>query len=458
MKNRIIAIVLVVALIPCLLAVPVLAAGEKDTIINLMSDVGTYNFSSATGNMMGSSGCLAWIYDATSFSVEWYFPQFEFLDTVYFSIQCPLIPQSVYFDGDGDNEPGYATYLGSNGQIHNFSMYVGKNIGSAVITFNFSKIFSSQVSLISCFGTRSDAFSLNKVSLQNQALLYDADDDKLYRYILENINSASGTLPVSTSHLTNYVAELVDPLVEGVLYVHINKDYGIPFDYADSISFVFTTSGSVKDVGFSLLDKSGNYVGQLDVDLKEFSYMKSVAGHFPNGTNMEWPYYMYSATVDLAGYDLSELNLSFFCTVDPVYLTEYESYTGYYFGLTNVVLYPTIEDEPWYTRFGHWITGGFNSVVDAIGNAFNPEGSSDLSQAGEDLSQSAGDIDAAGDVLGSVDQPDVNTGDLFGGFTNFDTGGLKVLSCLTSNAQVTQMMIVVFTFSLAGYIFFGKKG
>lgn len=64
----------------------------------------------------------------------------------------------------------------------------------------------------------------------------------------------------------------------------------------------------------------------------------------------------------------------------------------------------------------------------------------------------------ANSQLNSVEKPSLDTGQLFGDILQFDTGGLVVLSAITSNPYVTSVMVVVFTFALCGYVFFGKKG
>lgn len=98
------------------------------------------------------------------------------------------------------------------------------------------------------------------------------------------------------------------------------------------------------------------------------------------------------------------------------------------------------------------LTSGFSSVVNAItGN------SAAADQAGEDMEDAAGGLDDIGNAFDNVGTPDIDAGALTGNYTNFSPGGLAVLAAVTSNQYVTAMLVVVFTFALFGFIFFGKK-
>ena len=73
------------------------------------------------------------------------------------------------------------------------------------------------------------------------------------------------------------------------------------------------------------------------------------------------------------------------------------------------------------------------------------------------MQAAADDLNDMGDAFGQVETPDIDAGSLVGDYTNFSPGGLSILASVTSNEYVTAMLVVVFTFALCGYIFFGKK-
>lgn len=98
----------------------------------------------------------------------------------------------------------------------------------------------------------------------------------------------------------------------------------------------------------------------------------------------------------------------------------------------------------------------FQRLIDTIKNVFNPDDSA-ASDAGDKMESAADELTSGSAAFDKVETPDINTGNLINQYVNFNPGGLSILTSLTSNAYVTQMMIVVFTFALCGYIFFGKK-
>ena len=106
----------------------------------------------------------------------------------------------------------------------------------------------------------------------------------------------------------------------------------------------------------------------------------------------------------------------------------------------------------WFTSLGSWLSDGFNSVVSAITGD-----SSAAEEAGQNMQDAADDLNNMGNAFDQIETPDIDFGGLTDQFVNFSPSGLTVLATITNNSYVTALLVLVFTFALCAYIFFGKK-
>lgn len=178
--------------------------------------------------------------------------------------------------------------------------------------------------------------------------------------------------------------------------------------------------------------------------------------------------YYQQITADLSGYDLKNMDIRLTFRIEP---TEYsDTYNQTFWTCESIDIRLPVVDVPWYKVFWQWVSDkwtrvsdGTNKILTSIDNKIsNLFGSSKVSQqlsnAGDAMSDQAVEMNQAQDQLNSIDKPSLDTNGLFGTMLNFNPGGLKILTAITNNGQVTAMLVVVFTFALCGYIFFGKKG
>lgn len=482
MKRRYMALFLVALLIPCCIVVPADAAVPiKYQLVNIMSDQDKYSFGT-DGGFLGADGNFAWFSNANWASIEWAFETRQLLDVVFFTIECSRVPSSVHVDPDGSAASGYAKYLGSNGRYHNYSYDVVGEVGSASITLFFSSAFSGQILLFSAFGTYSNSYSINTGTLINQAMLYDPSVDHLFRDTLETV---SGNLPLTSSSTYDFTRSGVDQLLHGIYYFTPNTD-SVPFEYADTITFFVSSTGSIEgDIGLSLISiDDGSYIGSLPVEVTPFSIPNSSSSHWPTDSNMEWPVYLYTCTADISGYSLAKYQFSFFYEVDSVELYEDGGYSGHTSTVRNCLIYQTLETEPWYARFGSWITNGFNSVVTSINGFLNNVGLwltnlentvatwgknivdaiiPDTGQADEviDDAESKGDeLGGLNDQMGSMVKPDMSgSGDITDIISPGDLSTSTSFLAIVVNAPyIGQVVMLSLILSLAAYVLFGKRG
>lgn len=455
-KRIIVYVVVLVMTIGCIVFPASAAAPE--TMVAMMDDTNSYSMN-VNGNGAYSTGYNTHISNASTAILSWSLPTAAYVNYMYYTVKFSKKPSNVQVQFNYSSSWYNSELLGSSGNTYFYRQPYGSSVGSVSIKASFDSAYTGFFELVSCFQSSGTGYSINNVTIDNQALLYYPDQDRLFRSAHEYKTNVS--LPYTSKYESDHAAYPVDPLLAGCIFLR-NGSEDFPFDYADSVTYLIETCGTADkysdnpNFAASLFDPSGTAYATLPVTVYPVATFAGTGYNFGSST-MQNPIYLYSVVVDTSGFDLHKSSISLDYMIEPVYISVDEDWTGYYTRVRSIVAVPTVIDEPWYARFGRWLTDGFNSVVDSIRSAFNPNNGSELEQAGQDMQNSANDIGAASDSLGSVAQPEVDAGDMIGDLTKFDTGGLRVLSCITSNAQVTAMMVVVFTFCLAGYIFFGKK-
>lgn len=450
-KRAITYIVVFMVLLSCLVS-PASADAVEDNIYNLMSPTNEYSFSMSAGQLVsvndnvatvnfpnGGSGVVKWNTEISPRISEIYITLHSTIAIPSFSVQINGIDRSFVVKSVKNTEY-YLTVSAPNTIVE-----------SITVAFAFSFDGGGKVSVVSAYAYSDSFYALPSAMMYTQDLLYMVDSDILYRTAFEN--RKDNNLPAKPfNHITDYSAEPVDPLLNGLVWIYNYKD-DVPFDRAQSITYLLTTCGSIEEseLSFYLMDESGEPKVVLPAS-KVSTIQRSTSAYF-GSDSMQWPLYTYTITVDTTELDLNYYYgyaLHFWIEPVPIY---YDQWDGWYFQLESIVARPLESKVPWYARFGQWINSGFDRVVEALGG----EQSGALSQAGEKMKEDAGAISSAGDSLGAVSQPDIDSGTLINNYVNFDPVGLSVLSCITSNPMVTSMLVVVFTFCLAGYIFFGKK-
>lgn len=205
--------------------------------------------------------------------------------------------------------------------------------------------------------------------------------------------------------------------------VHVNNSFAVPFVV-------------------SYLDGGGNLSYEIVQDPVASDYYTGDAYYtFPNGITSQWLH------VHL---DLTEVSKTI--SGDPVIslsgpMGAYE--TDYSISLIAVAGSSEIDNQ---SPLSVW----FNNIKEFFRDLFNPD-DGDSSDVGDELDQTGQELDNIGSEFDQIDTPDIDTGDLTGNFTQFSPSGLSVLGVITNNGYVTSLLVLVFTFALVAYIFFGKR-
>lgn len=176
-----------------------------------------------------------------------------------------------------------------------------------------------------------------------------------------------------------------------------------------------------------------------------------------SGDDNYWNLDYFELSFDLTGIDLSEVGTRIRVTLYQEPWPKSQGYEFVYWQLYGAFYTPYNPDLPWYQTLWNWMKGGFDSVTDTLKNLLGDSSSGAVGEAADKMSQQADQMNSAQQSIDSVERPNIDPNQLFGSMLNFDSGGLNILSVMTSNQYVTSLLVVVFTFALAGFIFFGKR-
>ena len=139
----------------------------------------------------------------------------------------------------------------------------------------------------------------------------------------------------------------------------------------------------------------------------------------------------------------------------PWYVSLVDDIRSYFENLTIEVM-GIIDslDIYWENFFDRWDSRWDNLMI-KLEEYFGEDG--ELAEKGDAMSEQAEQMQQANDAMSSVEKPSVDTGAMLDQYLNFNPSALALLAVFTNNAFVTPMLVVIFTFALCGYIFFGKR-
>lgn len=207
----------------------------------------------------------------------------------------------------------------------------------------------------------------------------------------------------------------------------------IAVDIGDGLAVPFTVS---------YLDSSGNLSFEIVKDTFQEYYSGDAYYTFPNGLSSDWLHIRIDVRNIDRGYSVAPI----IRLTGP--LGPYED--DYSISLIHVNGSVCIDSQ---SPLSVW----FNNIKEFFRDLFNPD-DGESSETQQQMESAADELNKGGQAFDKVETPDIDASNLTGQFTNFSPGGLAILSAITNNEQVTAMLVVVFTFALCGYIFFGKKG
>lgn len=367
----------------------------------------------------------------------------------------------------------------TNGYITFYRVAVNKSLDVVSLLFMFSANYVGNFSILSCYGMFDTVYQHNKVDVYREDY-YEISEGLEFQEATPVIGA---TLPYTKS------INFPDEGYYRSNYRFIINGNDLVSPYVDRISFVFNTACTTISHHVSLIanDTNASNVTDLRVNLNEFYTWGASGDYFSGGGTFEY-YKTFQLDVDLSGYSLTKYDILVVIGVEaieeaygfePSYtdisfrsisylplLDENSSIKSFFSNLFNgltswlkniyqsVVSFANDVHQSLFS-FANDVRSHFGILFDKLEDYFGNDGS--LAQAGDEMSQQAGQMQQANDSMNAVEKPTLDTGNLFGNYLDFDAGGLAILSCMTNNAYVTQCLVVVFTFALCGYVFFGKR-
>lgn len=354
-----------------------------------------------------------------------------------FCLYMDRAPETVTFSLY-DGRTVTPTLVSTVGKFYYYN-YVHSNAfdyGNFSVEASWSSAYTGAFRIVNCYGYVPDAFLIEQGDVYHDVEYNDGG------WRVDRLDSLPGTTFPKT----------IDYAYQISFFSMYTINLKLPVSNASSLSFNFTSLGST-------VNESGVTVGVYKGATLQYQLPIELIQGMGINTNLvdgeKAVLYSYTCNVDLDGVDLSDYIIKIKIEIDswyssPLYQTQ--------INLVKFAYKQSVYNYPWYRRFYNWIsakmTAGYQSIVDAI----NGEGNEEMEEAGNQMQGAADDLNQSADAFDQVETPDIDAGALTGDLTNFSVSGLAVLGVITANPYVTSLLVLVFTFALCAYIFFGKKG
>lgn len=444
-KKRILPILLILALVPSLMAVPAAAASTEDVnYINFLASTSYVLYRNGLLQAKGvdfpnryvstSSKTLSWQWNGNTFSDRY--------SVMYFTLYCGVKPDKVVFSPYGGRDIT-ATFIGSNGMYYQYVVTQSSNLGAIAIAATWNSGYIGHYGIYSCVGFLDVVETVSKINYY--PIYYTPSGTRI-----EHTSKINATLPVSDIFAGAVVNDF-----EGLYEYRFDllpEQHG--FSFMDSV--YFNASGMFGGkFDAVLVSLSGDDVKSLPVTVTT-----STGSDVVYGASYQYPECFYSVDIDLNGIDMRHYILQITWTLEGARAPQD---TVIFSGtLIDFYINPVHEKMPWYRVMFKWLDSSISKVgssivsaIDELKSVFGNNG--ELDQAGDAMSSQADTMQQANDQMAAVERPAIDPDNLLGNLLNFSPGGMVVLSSMTSNNFVPQLMVVVFTFALCGYIFFGKR-
>lgn len=403
------------------------------------------------GTSFSRSTAQAYVEGSRSYSYSWV-PSYSMkLSRIVINVLSSGWPNSLDLSADFGKQS--ATRVGAyqvDEQGNYISQWVVDNptnfFSGLTVTANWSWNYSGSFNLVSVTGYVDYVAHVSNVDWYSRAEFISSGS--------VHYNTIQSRSSASVPRIDSYVYDTLDnsdgKLFGGHYFITVHPDQREMNDI-EQFYFKVTTFAQLDAPAITLLDHS-NYDTPIAVISEEAIQARSQSIFLLSSANTQLFLIDTFVFVDLSGYDLTNVSIQFSFSQEPVYRSDVaRGIEGFRVVLNDVGYTPKVSEPAWYVKVYQWISRKLDGLFgDSSGGA--------LGQAGEQMSDQAVEMNAAQSQLDAVARPEVDVDDMLGGFLDFNTGGLSVLSVMTSNSYVTAMMTVVFTFALCGYIFFGKKG
>ena len=418
-------------------------------VVNLME--GSIFYLIKNGNRLDTEyfSPTTWQSTVSSLGYYWEFDNNTIFTNLFFTIYVDYEPDCVQLYGND------AVFVGSNGKYYTYKYSRLPSHDYIELIVYFDQKVSTAFHLVSAYGCVENAENISNVNVQYGTYVVELDSVSF-----EDTHSVSNvSVPYSCSHVGSYPPGY-KTMSSGDVRITVTPDQR-DTDFAESASCVVGACYSLRvDECSAQIYKDGKVIAVPDVIIsKQTPSSTLITGDY------QYSILYYQMTADLRGYDLTDCYVTFSFSLDGTLRDEVNGYAAqWHFNMNSLWFQPVYDESDGFfamvkqrlNDIYHAMTKGFSDLQEALrGNNAAQEA---INQASQNMDAVSSSMSEANSQLNSVEKPSLDTGQLFGDILQFDTGGLVVLSAITSNPYVTSVMVVVFTFALCGYVFFGKKG
>lgn len=351
--KRVISIILVMCLLPAALAVPALAAeAVPASVYDLLTAV-EYKITYPDGSSVLRSRASGYLSQDTYIEISWDPTVQAQLDRFVIGIQFASVPSKVEFYNGSVYVP--LTYDSSAGGIHYFTM-PGANYIPYFVRISFDSPVTGHCFIRSFYGFLDNAVEVDIVDYFSNAVV--GDPTLGIRSVL-TVDNGSSMLPVASDWYGPYDY----PEGEELLYAECFYKASAPLPYAQSISYLVYTIGDIRNVGARVENSDGNIIAGLSSVVDSCGDSQIVVEFYEEMYRCK----VYTVTVDLEGYDLTDRVITLSYEVLPVHSSGFTEYGwGFYSQLTAAAFLPMQAEPNFFARFVSWLRGRFDDVTSTI--------------------------------------------------------------------------------------------
>lgn len=341
-----------------------------------------------------------------------------------------------------------------------YSLYVSSrnyNLSQIRITGHFDDAITAvSYGITSCFGVRDVDLDISNLSYRFTYAWYDTGK------VTQVVKSYGSSVPLPIDN----TYELYDPsqqLDDLTSFFWLPQNLR-PLEYAKSIQFLVSTPVDIS-AELALVDPSTNnrILTVFDGTITE------VTSSFKYDNTIQYYEDFYLLSFDLEGYTLGDYMLQLSVTA-PSFFTNGADNRAVHLTMHACSMTPVVTNTPWYQIYYSWVKGDLTSITDRVVNAIgslgsslnDPESMQDVQDINNSVANKQDQANVINDKMNSVTKPnpsDVTSGtpDISGILSG--SSAPLVMSTITGggNGIFVTVLLLVFTFALVGFIFFGKR-
>lgn len=425
----------------------------QDTYVNILP-AASYVISDGS-DIFTSSNSVVYLTEKTYAKISWQADVYDKkFNEYYITIQMTGKPQSVYVSLNPSHRT-QAVFSGSHGDLYQYSFTsYHSNISEMYVEVFMGRSYTGNFNILSFIAMRDYSFQVESASYRFR---YGLFNDSGYDLIIHSSGSAS--IP------NNFWYSMADPndnLFCGELFLWFDAG-SLSMNYADSVSILIQSICPLDQGTFSIVDSGYSTVAVLETNIISTSTGTVAVGDIVK------PLYAYQVTADLSGYALtSGQKIQFYGNVDAGFYRNLNT-KAVQFNVVSVGFSYPVEATPWYQVMYNWLAGSMNynnaqllTAIYGISSGDDYETMQDIQDINSSVANKQNQANAINDKMNSVSKPnpsDVTTGtpDISGILSG--SSAPLVMSTITGggNGIIVTVLLLVFTFALVGFIFFGKR-